>query len=182
MTLKLTVDQIAKVAHEVNREYSRSIGDPAKPSWEDAPEDQRVSCVKGIQYHLDNPQSLPSDSHGSWLSHKLEAGWRYGENIDPIRMTHPAMVPYEQLPKAQQAKDYIFLAICRQLTALEIKADVLVVPNVHGAGRYVAVNADAPLKVQGELVAIKEQDPDVTVAEKQAFSMADGSVIDFEKK
>lgn len=119
MTLKLTVEQIARVAHEVNREYSKSIGDPVKPSWEEAPEDQRVSCIKGVEFHLANPTSAPGDSHAEWLSHKVQTGWTYGENIDPIRMTHPNLVVFDRLSVAQQAKDFIFVAIVRQLAGLE---------------------------------------------------------------
>ncbi len=143
MTLKLTIAQIAKVAHEVNREYSRAIGDPIKPSWEDAPEDQRVSCIKGITYHQANPTSSPGDSHHEWLTEKMGTGWRYGEKYDPVMQTHPAMVPYINLPKDQQAKDFIFLAIARQLLAVEIPAEVLLAPDA--AGHY------APVVVAGEV-------------------------------
>ena len=35
---KMKVEQIAQVAHELNKAYCESLGDNSQPSWEDAPE------------------------------------------------------------------------------------------------------------------------------------------------
>ncbi len=137
---KLTIAEVARVCHEVNREYSKSIGDPVKPSWEDCPEDQRVSCIKGVEFHLSSPTN-PGDSHAAWLSHKIQTGWRYGEKFDQIQQTHPNLVVFERLTPAQQAKDFIFVAIIRQMEQLTgIEAPVPVV--------------EEPLQVQGEQIAV----------------------------
>ena len=112
------VEQIAKVCHEVNRAYCLSIGDDSQPSWEKAPKWQKDSAINGVKYHLQNPKSKPSDSHNSWLKEKKETGWIYGKVKDPVKKTHPCIVPYSKLPKNQKTKDFLFLAVVRSFEVL----------------------------------------------------------------
>ncbi len=109
----LTVEDVAQICHEVNKAYCESQGDASQLPWVDAPEWQRESAVNGVNYHLAHPDSKPSDSHSSWLKEKTDAGWMYGEVKDPENLIHPCMVPFEELPLDQQAKDFIFLTIVR---------------------------------------------------------------------
>lgn len=111
----MNIAAIAKVAHEINRAYCISIGDNSQPSWEDAPNWQRISAIQGVQFHKDNPTASPSASHESWLAEKERDGWKYGPVKDADKKEHPCFVPYDQLPIEQRAKDYIFGAICSQL-------------------------------------------------------------------
>jgi hypothetical protein len=104
----MTVENIAKVAHELNRAYCQSIGDLTQPTWEEAPEWQRTSAITGVNFHLNNPEASPSSSHESWLKQKEEEGWTYGPVKDAELKQHPCYVPYDQLPIAQQSKDFIF--------------------------------------------------------------------------
>lgn len=109
------VEQIAKVCHEANKAYCEAIGDDSQVAWAAAPQWQKDSAIKGVQYHLSNPKSTPADSHNSWMAEKKEDGWKKGKVKDPVKKTHPCMVPYNMLPKEQKAKDYIFLAIVRTM-------------------------------------------------------------------
>lgn len=111
----MTVEQIAKVAHEVNRAYCLSIGDDSQPAWEAAPEWQKSSAINGVHFHLQNPEAGPSASHDSWLQQKTDEGWKYGPVKNPETKEHPCFVPYNQLPIEQQAKDYIFRQIVHSL-------------------------------------------------------------------
>jgi len=79
----------------------------------DAPEWQRDSAINGVIYHLTHPDSQPCDSHNNWLAEKEANDWKYGEvkNID--KKEHPCFLPYEQLPKEQQLKDALFIAVVR---------------------------------------------------------------------
>lgn len=113
----IAVETVARVCHEVNRAYCASLGDHSQPSWEDAPDWQRQSAVKGVSFALDNPSAKPSDSHESWLAEKRDAGWKYGPVKDPEAKEHPCFVPYDELPPEQRAKDYLFLAVVRSLAA-----------------------------------------------------------------
>jgi hypothetical protein len=112
----MTTEQIAQVAHEINRAYCRSIGDDSQPSWEAAPEWQRKSAVTGVEFHLENPDASPSASHDSWLKEKEADGWKYGPVKNPETKEHPCYVPYEQLPTEQKSKDYLFKQIVESLS------------------------------------------------------------------
>lgn len=109
------IGEIAKVCHEANRSYCLALGDDTQPTWEDAPEWQRKSAITGVVFHIHNPDSKPSNSHESWLKEKQEDGWKYGPIKDAEKKEHPCFVPYDELPKEQKAKDYIFLSIVRSL-------------------------------------------------------------------
>ena len=101
---------IARVCHEVNAAYCRALGDESQPSWEAAPEWQRMSAFAGVQFHLESDRE-PSASHNEWMRVKEADGWTFGEVKDPEAKTHPCMVPFDSLPVEQKAKDYIFKAI-----------------------------------------------------------------------
>lgn len=107
------IEQIAKTCHEVNRAYCESIGDNSQPIWDDAPQWQKDSAISGVNFHLENPFSKPSDSHDNWMKEKLNDGWKYGPVKDPEKKQHPCMVEYNQLPKEQQTKDALFIAVVR---------------------------------------------------------------------
>lgn len=111
----VTQEQVAKVAHEVNRAYCQSIGDNSQPAWEDAPEWQRKSAIDGVSFHVKNPDAGPEASHESWLACKKADGWKYGAVKDPSKKEHPCYVPFNELPKEQQAKDYLFRAVVHSM-------------------------------------------------------------------
>lgn len=106
---------IARTCHEANRAYCKALGDDSQLPWEKAPEWQRASARAGVDFHWMYKQSTPRDSHTSWLANKQMDGWKYGAVKDPEKKEHPCMVPFEDLPPEQQAKDFIFHAICRTL-------------------------------------------------------------------
>lgn len=112
LTLEQTV-QIAKVCHEANASYCRTLGDVSQYNWEDAPDWQKQSAFKGVEFHLANPDSTPADSHNSWLAEKERDGWKLGPVKDPEKKEHPCFVPYEELPEAQRLKDYLFFGVVR---------------------------------------------------------------------
>jgi len=106
-----TVKDIAKVCHEVNRAYCVAHDDLSHVSWELSPEWQRASCISGVQAHLMNRDLTPAGSHRLWLKTKEKAGWVYGEVKDPELMTHPCIMPYDDLPPDQKLKDCLFAAV-----------------------------------------------------------------------
>ena len=112
----MTTEQIAQVCHESNRAYCSSIGDNSQPPWESAPDWQKSSAIKGVQFHLKNPNAGPSCSHESWLKEKADNGWKYGPVKDPEKKEHPCFVPYDSLPREQRLKDYLFTAVVHALS------------------------------------------------------------------
>lgn len=107
-------EQIARVCHEVNKAYCESMGDMSQPSWEDAPDWQKESAMLGVDLHTSGDHG-PEASHASWMKQKLNEGWVYGVVKDPEAKTHPCIVPFDELPKEQQAKDFIFRAVVHAL-------------------------------------------------------------------
>jgi hypothetical protein len=107
----MTVEQIARICHEANRSYCEGIGDESQTHWLTAPQWQKDSAIKGVQFKLDNPTATPEAQHQCWLEQKRIDGWKYGSVKDASKKEHPCFVPYEQLPKEQQLKDHLFAAV-----------------------------------------------------------------------
>ena len=47
----------------------------------------------------------PQDNHDNWMKFRLEEGWVYGPVKDVEAKTHPDLVPYDELPEVERAKD-----------------------------------------------------------------------------
>ena len=107
--------EIARVTHEINRAYCLALGDDSQVAWELSPEWQIKSAVNGVLFHLENPNAGPDASHESWAREKHADGWVYGEVKDAEKKEHPCMVPFSQLPKEQQAKDFLFRQVVHSL-------------------------------------------------------------------
>ncbi len=108
-------EETARVAHEVNRIYCESLGDTSQPKWEDAPEWQRNSAIDGVEFLTNYEEALPSASHENWMRDKIKAGWIKGNIKDPEKKIHPCLVPFDDLPVAQQLKDRFFHAVVRSM-------------------------------------------------------------------
>lgn len=111
----MQAEQIARVCHEVNRAYCESLGDSSQPAWVDAPDWQKSSAINGVELHLANPDAGPEASHEAWMAEKIATGWTYGAVKDPETKQHPCIVPFADLPRDQQAKDFIFRAVVHAL-------------------------------------------------------------------
>ena len=114
----MTVEQIARVCHEVNRAYCMALGDASQPVWEEAPEWQKRSAMNGVEFHIAHPEAGPEHSHKEWLAEKVANGWTWGETKDAEAKTHPCIVSFGELPEAQRAKDFIFRSIVHALAGL----------------------------------------------------------------
>lgn len=114
----MKAEQIAKVAHEVNRAYCLALGDSSQVAWEDAPQWQRDSAINGVNFHLANPTAGPDHSHDEWLKEKQATGWKYGPVKNPETKEHPCFVSYEELPAEQKAKDYLFRGVVHAMANL----------------------------------------------------------------
>ena len=109
--MKSLSHSIARVAHEVNAAYCAALGDKTQPPWEEAPEWQKESAIKGVEMHLANPNLGVDASHQAWLDHKRAEGWTYGQIKDVEKKEHPCFVPYADLPQEQKVKDFIFRGV-----------------------------------------------------------------------
>ena len=114
----MRVDDIAKCCHEANKVLCEGVGDFSQKPWHEAEEWQRVSAVNGVLYFIENQDAPDSAQHDAWCNDKYADGWVYGPIKDADAKTHPCLVPFDQLPLEQQAKDTLFKAVCRSLVPL----------------------------------------------------------------
>lgn len=119
----MTVEDIARACHEVNRAFCAGLGDTSQPAWAEAPEWQKQSAVNGVKFHLDGLAQAsfgygPAASHENWLREKLDAGWKYGPVKDVEKREHPCCVPYNELPIEQRAKDQLFIGVVHGMAHL----------------------------------------------------------------
>lgn len=109
--------QIARVTHEANRAWCLTLGDASQPAWDEAPDWQRASAISGVAFHLAHPNAGANASHDEWMRVKREEGWVHGPEKNPELKQHPCMVPFDQLPAEQQAKDRLFRSIVHALAS-----------------------------------------------------------------
>lgn len=112
--------EAAIAAHEVNRAYCAALGDDSQKPWAEAEAWQRQSAIAGVQAIAANPDMTPEQSHEGWMALKEAEGWVYGEEKDVEAKTHPCMVPYDELPVEQRAKDAIFGTVVRLTLGMEV--------------------------------------------------------------
>ncbi len=162
MEIVLTAEQIARVCHEANRAHCMNTGDHSQPTWDMAAPWQKESAVAGVEATLADPDRKPEDSHAAWLAHKEAAGWKYGPVKRPEVLEHPCMVPHEELPDVQKAKDHLFLAVVRALKPWTLEAQKLpsIVPPPEPDPEFEPSAAGwTPLGTTEEVAAKESEDP-----------------------
>jgi RyR domain len=112
----MDIEKIARVYHEANRGWCEANGDHSQRIWEDAEAWQREASVDGVKFALEHPDASDSAHHDFWMKLKLSQGWRYGPVKDATAKTHPWLIPFDQLPFEQQAKDRLLRAIVKALS------------------------------------------------------------------
>ena len=114
-TEKYKIEVIATLCHNVNKAYCEALGDKSQVSWYKLPEEIKQSVMLGVKRIMVNPYMESDEIHEEWVKNKKKNGWKLGEVKDIDKKTHPDLVPFDKLPKEEQAKDYIFISIVRQL-------------------------------------------------------------------
>ncbi|SRR6266704_4108237 len=99
----ITVDAVARIVHNAQRDLGYWLEDPYPPAPYDAlPEEQRrpsQSLVRLIAqgYPREYVQEI-------WVESMTVKGWVYGNAKDPGRKTHPCMVAFPDLPPWEKRK------------------------------------------------------------------------------
>lgn len=101
----------AKAAHECNRAFCVAIGDNSQVTWEWAEQWQRDSAVNGVKGVINGDG--PVESHITWCNQKYADGWKHGLVKDAGLKTHPCLVPYNDLPEEQKAKDAVYVTVVK---------------------------------------------------------------------
>lgn len=127
-------ENVAKIAHEVNRAYCEALGDNSQLPWDECPDWQKESAIAGVEFHSNNQDAGPESSHESWLAQKVADGWVFGEEKNAELKTHHCIVPFAELPVEQQAKDFIFRAVVHSIISVlkEWRKDTPATPVITG--------------------------------------------------
>jgi hypothetical protein len=109
-----TEEQVARGVHAANTELQKIDGDEA-PSlpWDCESGEIRESAIAGVRAALEG--ATPEELHEQWCRVKAAQGYRRGEFKSAPDRTHPALVPYAELPESQRVKDAVFAAIVRAM-------------------------------------------------------------------
>lgn len=115
--MKLTIEQIAEYAHELNRAWCDITGESEKPSWTSVSNEIKQSSVHGVKHILSKTElPTPEEMWLEWKSYKLKAGWEKGA-YSVENKTHPNLVDsYDELNEIDQMKDRIFIEAVRVLS------------------------------------------------------------------
>jgi hypothetical protein len=146
----MTITDVARVCHEANGSLCASQGDFSQTSWDEAPDWQKESAIKGVEFALKNPDATPADQHESWSAQKIADGWVYGPVKDAEKKTHHCLVPYSELPPEQQQKDYLFRAIVHAFA-----------PFIEGNSNSVSAIADGLTDKQRRFVALDKRKTEI---------------------
>lgn len=103
----------AELAHEANRIYCAAIGDHTQKPWSEAEFWQQQSAIDGVKVALGG--ATPGQQHQAWMADKIADGWTLGAVKDPKAKTHPCLVPYQDLPQEQRAKDSLYQGVVRAM-------------------------------------------------------------------
>lgn len=112
-----TDEEIAQVAYAANAAWCRAIADPVPDEWAVATDTVRNGYLEGVQTLRASPTLTPTELHERWCATRRAAGWVYGIRKDPgaAPPTHPCLIEWSKLPRAQRFKDRIFSAVVRAL-------------------------------------------------------------------
>ncbi|MBD2429520.1 RyR domain-containing protein [Phormidium sp. FACHB-1136] len=67
---------------------------------------------------------LAQQDHGRWGNALLQLGWKQGARFDPVRQTHPHLMPFEALPEEVKAnKRRTFLDNFKLVLAMGYRLD-----------------------------------------------------------
>jgi len=95
------------------------------PSWFDIPDWMLEAALKGVRYHLSDPEADERASHEAWCKGLEEQGWKVGPKKDPYKKEHPCLIPFDQLLPFQKAKDALFASIVKALKPYMVEAKKL---------------------------------------------------------
>lgn len=86
---------------------------------------QQEGLIAGVDLLIANPEAGADARHNAWMEKMLAYGWvRGGKKMDEEKKTHPRLCPFGELPKKEQAKEQLLLAIVRELGAIEVTPGV----------------------------------------------------------
>lgn len=100
--------------YEAARLENTAAGRPFNPEpWEQRDAAFQRNLIAAVNKQA-GPDKLTSEValHDAWVEAYRQMGWRVGPVRDPIAKTHPDMVPFHEMPRLEQEKDWVFFMLC----------------------------------------------------------------------
>jgi hypothetical protein len=119
------MERRAIFVYEVARLQAAACGAPIVPEpWSTRDEAFRAQFVALIEKSCGPFRFKDAeDAHNSWWQAYQELGWVYGPQRDPVKKTHPDMVPFDQLGWEERIKDAVFVALLEMARKWIVDAD-----------------------------------------------------------
>jgi hypothetical protein len=105
------IDDLARVAYEAIRALCQTQGVFGDPAWTCATPAERSVVVDAVRFRLQHPGGPVSLRHEGWMRLRTREGWKHGPVVDKWLKTHPLLVPFDQLPVRERAKEALFASI-----------------------------------------------------------------------
>ena len=109
------IETVAKLAHEIVSALAKETDGTVMPPWSEAPEWMHKSSIEMVTAMYKDPSLPTSHFHDFWMKQRKDAGWKWGPVRDEEKKENPAMVPYDELPASQRAKDAALKALVRTI-------------------------------------------------------------------
>jgi len=108
------IERRAKFVYNAARLAAKSANAPIIPVvWREREKPFKDQFLRVIERQCGKQRSKsPEELHSSWMQAYFAMGWVYGEKYDRENKIHPDLVPYKQLGKLEQDKDFVFVALC----------------------------------------------------------------------
>jgi len=78
---------------------------------------EKLRFQEGENGEGDQVSLMARMEHENWCQRKKDHGWRYGPEKDPDQKTHPALLPWEELPEGEREKNRDFIRGLPELLA-----------------------------------------------------------------
>lgn len=118
MSPKISVDNIAWIAHEVECMYCVVVGKPVGAAWEYLDKNNIKNLKEGIKYIAKHPTLTPKVAHRMWVEKMKKEGWKYGEKADLEAKVHPDLADYDMLPSWIRMRDRLISVTIKTLLGI----------------------------------------------------------------
>lgn len=107
--------EVARVCHEAIRAMQVVLGDQAPDvPWDAKRPEYAEGVVRAVRMYREGASR--EQVHEAWCTDRKAMGWTWGPEKDWEKMTHPCLVPWDDLPDEQKRKDAVFSANVMALT------------------------------------------------------------------
>lgn len=115
--VRYSLEEIARVCHEANRAMQRNLNEPGRSMlWDLESDFVKENTINGVR--LIRLGYSKEEMHAEWCERMQEGGWKWGPVKDRLKLEHPCLVAYRDLPSTQRHKTEVIRAIVVTLSVV----------------------------------------------------------------